>query len=88
MRKPPPPANHRQVKAVTISPDNEPPIGPSPAPEPDAATGAQDGRGSQPFVLAGSITINVSDEELERDLAANRAEQNALFEAKLRRFAE
>jgi hypothetical protein len=43
---------------------------------------------TEPFVLAGSITLNGSDDEIERDLAADRAEQNALFEAKLRSFSE
>jgi len=45
-------------------------------------------REASPFVLAGSITVNGSDDDLERDLVANRSEQNALFEAKLRSFSE
>jgi hypothetical protein len=38
------------------------------------------------FQLAGSIILTVSPEEFDADLAAERAKQAALFEAKLETF--
>jgi hypothetical protein len=39
---------------------------------------------AKPFILAGSITSDLSDDELDAALSAGREEQRALAEAKLR----
>ena len=48
----------------------------------------EDGEPQEPFRLAGSMELLVSDEELEAGIAAERKRQAELFEAKMRRWLE